>query len=132
MPLHISWDNDEKTVIRCEGEGRWTWDEYHTSLENIMDMIRTVNHPVDLIIIERPGSAMPPGSPQPHFQRVQKLSPPNMGHTVIVVRSALAKAMSALLTRLPGNLMGNVNMVGSLDEAHAFIKRERTKSQFIN
>ena len=112
----------------CEGGGKWTWDEYHTTLNHIMAMIRSVSHRVDLINVEHPGSSMPPGSPQPHFQRAAKLFPPNMGFNIVVTNSLLGKAIGALMTRLPGNLMGKVKMVGSLDEAYALIQRESAKS----
>jgi hypothetical protein len=127
--MHAFWENEERSIIRCKGEGRWTWEEYHAVLNDIVAMMGTVTHRVDLIVVEGAGSVMPPGSPRPHFQHATKMYPPNAGASVIVVKSALATAMATLWSKIPGSMMGNVKLVRSLDEAYTFIARDRAKNQ---
>jgi len=50
MPITVTWDNPEQTVIRQTFEGRWTWDEHCATANQISELLRDVNAPVDLIV----------------------------------------------------------------------------------
>ena len=50
MPITVTWDNPEQTIIRLTFEGRWTWDEHRATANQISDLLRDVNAPVDLIV----------------------------------------------------------------------------------
>jgi hypothetical protein len=127
MPLCVFWDDPEKTILRCESEGRWTWEEYHAALEQVRDMISSVDHRVDLINGERPGAIMPSGSVLTHFQRASKILPPNLGANVIVIKSSMARTMAAVFSKMPGNNIDKVKLTNSLEDAYTFIRRERAK-----
>jgi len=129
MPLQVSWDNDEKTIIRSESEGVWTWDEYHAALDEVAAMMRSVNHRVDLITLRHTGATMPPGSPLPYFRRSMKVLPDNHGINVFVARSAFAINMIAVFTRIYSGMLGGKHLiVGTIEEARAMIARERAKT----
>jgi hypothetical protein len=49
MPLRVYWESPEKTIIRCDSTGRWTWDEYHYAVNDIVALMATVTHRVYLI-----------------------------------------------------------------------------------
>lgn len=121
MPLHVFWDNDEKTIIRCESEGKWTWVEYHHALEQMVEMVNSVSHQVNLINGERPGAVMPPGSPLPHFRHTAKILPANVGLNVVIVKSALARIMASAYAKMPGNSMDRVKLANGLEEAYDLI-----------
>jgi hypothetical protein len=38
MLFKVSWDDDPKSMIRCQAEGRWTWDDYHRALDQVVTM----------------------------------------------------------------------------------------------
>ncbi len=50
MPISVTWDNPEHTVIHFTFDEHWTWDEYHVAASRISRMLEGVNHRVDLII----------------------------------------------------------------------------------
>ena len=127
MPLHVSWGDTEKTIICCESEGKWTWDEYHAALDQIVVMMQSVNYRVDLINIEGAGSSMPSGSPQPLFSRAIKVLPANLGKKVQVIKSTLARTIASVMTKVPNSNMNNLKMVATLEEAYAFIADDRAK-----
>jgi len=128
MPMDVYWANDEKTVIHTKSMGKWTWDEYHSALDQIMTMFREVDRRVDLNNIETPGSSMPPGSPQPHFERATKIFPENAGMNVLVTSKLAAKFMLSIWSRLPGNKLGDaIQVVGSLEEAYDLIEKDKVK-----
>lgn len=49
MAATVRWYNDERTIVLFELAAPWTWDEYHTSIKKIDDLIDEVNHQVDVI-----------------------------------------------------------------------------------
>lgn len=125
MPIHVFWDNDEKAVIQSEGEGYWTWDEFHQAFDQVVVMMKSVPHRVDLINNRGTGSRMPSSSPMPHFQRVMRNMPPNAGMMVMISNSAFGRVMVNLFSKVRGSR--RLFMVASLDEARALIANERAK-----
>ncbi|MEZ4669285.1 MAG: hypothetical protein R3E39_15375 [Anaerolineae bacterium] len=128
MPLHVFWDNEEKNIIRCESEGKWTWREYHHALDEIVGMVNAVDYRVDLINSQREGSTMPPGSPIPHFKRAAQAMPPNFAMNIVVISSHVVRVMASVMSRMPNNDMDSIEMVVSLQDAYALIARDRAKA----
>lgn len=129
MPIHVFWDDEAQSVIRSEGEGHWTWEEYHQSLGQIVEMVKSVNHRVDLITLRRPGSVAPPSSGMPHYQRAMRVLPENTGLNVIINTNTVARSIANIFTRLYGpRTRGVVVLVGSVDEARRLVAADRVKS----
>jgi hypothetical protein len=129
MPLHVYWDNHEKTIIRCEADGLWTWDEYHQALDQIAAMMREVEHRVDLMNIRgNDRASMPRGSAMPHFKRAMKIMPPNRGLMVLVTNSAFGKSMVSVFLKVYGQISGDrLVMAGSIEEAYRRIAEDRAR-----
>lgn len=131
MPLSVYWDNDEQTIIRCDSAGKWTWDEYHMALDEVAALARSVNHRVDLISIGTPDSAMPKGSPQPHFERAVQVLPDNVGLNITVTGSRLAAVMINIWKKLPGGkkLTDAVELVATEEEAYNIVAKDRERDR---
>src|SRR5215813_9922042 len=99
MPINVFWDDDAKTIIRSEGEGAWTWEEFHQGLAKIVEMMNSVPHRVDLIHASRPDSRRPSGSGMPHYQRAARLMPPNAGMSIFVTSNAFGRAIVNIFSR---------------------------------
>lgn len=125
MPLHVYWANEEKSILRCDSEGRWTWDEYHRSLDQVGEMAKTVSHRVDLINVECEGAKMPAGSPLPHFNRAIKVLPDNVGLNIVVIASPVVRAMAGMMRKMPGSNMHTIRMVETIEAAMDLIVHER-------
>ncbi|MBZ0293490.1 MAG: hypothetical protein K8L99_13060 [Anaerolineae bacterium] len=128
MPVNTLWDNDEKTIIRVENEGHWTWEEFHHALENIVKMIESVDHHVDIINIDRPGASMPISSPIQHFQRAAQLFAPYSVLNINVISSPFARMLTKVLAGIPVISSPYVKHVESLEEAYALIEADRAKN----
>jgi hypothetical protein len=132
MTIHVLWDDAAKTIIRSESEGQWTWEEYHESLARIVEMVRSVDHRVDLIQLRRPGSTPPSSSGMPHYQRAMRILPENTGLNVIINTNTIARSVANIFTRLYGRrTRGAIVLVGSLDEAHKVITADRAKAASV-
>src|SRR5690349_3703122 len=59
MPIEISWDNPDKTIIYVKIIGFWTWKEIYTVSEETIVMRQSVAHPVGSIVDFRLAKGLP-------------------------------------------------------------------------
>jgi hypothetical protein len=124
MPTRVLWDNDAKTIILNEAEGHWTWDEYHQGVDQIVAMMRSVTHRVDLITVSLPNATMPKGSVVPHFQRALRLLPENAGQLYVVNKDPISRGLAKFFTSLPGSTKQKKSIfVAHVEEARALIAK---------
>lgn len=68
MPMQVVWDGDDKTILRVETEGSYSWDEYHAVLDEMFVLADT--HPtVYGVIAVRSADARVPDGAVPHYTR---------------------------------------------------------------
>jgi hypothetical protein len=122
------WDDEQHTIVRCEGEGKWTWEEYHDTLGQIVEAVQQVDHRVDLIITRQEGTASsPPGSPMPHFQRAMRVMPQNVRLMILINTNSFGRALVTMFSRIfASRQQPQLVVVGSLEEARARIAAHRS------
>ena len=49
MGIQVRWDNSEQTIIYCDFNEEWTLDDFHTMIDEIYALARSVSHQVYLI-----------------------------------------------------------------------------------
>lgn len=59
MTVNIEWDNAEKTVVRMEMVGKWTWTEAYDRSQTGYAMLETVDNVVNIIIDLRRSTGLP-------------------------------------------------------------------------
>lgn len=129
MPIHLSWDDTNKTLLLVESSGKWTWEDYHGALSHMAEMIRSENHRVDIITFSRADSVRPSGSALPHYQSALRVLPSNTGLHVIISTSAIARSIVSIFLRLNSKrTSGMVVLAGSLEDARKLISQDRTKN----
>jgi hypothetical protein len=128
MPFHTYWDDLEKSIICCEGEGHLTWDEFHPALDRIAEMMKEVDHRVDLIIVQQHGASMPRSSGMPHYRRAFTVLPSNWGLMVMVSKTTLGKSIFAIFLKAYNNLAnGKLAMAEDTDQARKRIAEHRNR-----
>jgi len=126
MNIKVSWDNDDKTVIRYDFEGTWTWEDFKIAATEAFAMTRSVEHPVDTISNFLPGVLLPPNAIF-QFRRIMEDAPPNRGVNVIVGSSAFIRTMVMMFSGINRNLSKRLIVVDRLDQARAAIAARRKK-----
>lgn len=126
MPIQAKWNNDEKTVLRYDFEGRWTWDEYFGVMAQITNMMKSVDHRVDAIANMKPGIMPTSGSAMSSARSALRKLPPNCG-VVVVVTNSFISAMLALFKQFDRDLGKLLRGATSVEEAHRIIEQEREK-----
>jgi len=131
MPISVTWDNPEKTVICFTFEERWTWDEYHAAADRISEMVNSVNHRVDLIIDFRTGYV-----PDNAIKQVESGSPlfwhPQAGFGVLVGVKGFIRSLLMLFTQVyPGHTQWLI-LAANVEDARAILTKQRQQAQIAH
>ncbi len=123
MAITVSWDDIFKTIIRCEFEPIWTWDDVFAVNRDIIDMLNTVDHPVCMINVMQ-GQSFPKSGTLIYTKHLFVHKHPNYAnHVVFVGRTALIKTFEQIIRKAYTQSMSNIKSAyaDSLDEARRLI-----------
>lgn len=125
MPITISLDENDETIIRSQMSGNWTWEEYHEATDEILALANSVDHRVDLITTLAEDAVFPSGVAQPHISRMRKLRPDNFKMIVVVRPDPFAKIMIESVNRATQVGSDESVIVQTLEEAYAVVRADR-------
>ena len=124
MTITVTWDNEDKTIVRTEISGNWTWEEYHDALTETYALVRSVDHEVALINLRHAGAVNPRGNPYPHYSRAAKHMPDNQSLVVNVSSEKKMVGMVAkIMTRIFPFMPKKFFVVDTIEEARALIDK---------
>ncbi len=128
MNIEVSWDNDEKTIIRFAYGNNWTWEDYRAASETSRQMMRSVDQTVDLIADYSNGSP-PPLDALMKYRRAMATLPENSGLVVIVGGSYFINTLVSIFSGVYRSLGEALVIANSVEEARSIIaeRREKTK-----
>ena len=118
MSVTVDWDNEDKTAIRYDFEGRWDWNDFRAATTKGFALTRSVTQRVDTISNFYPGAKLPSDALF-QFNRAMKGAPANRGVTVIVGGTAFIKNLVGIFTRVHKPLGQRLLLASSLEEARA-------------
>jgi hypothetical protein len=127
MPIQVQWDNEDKTILRYQYEGAWTWDDLYTALAQGYEWIDTVDHTVDIIIDLRQSSIIP-SSALTHARNLDKHRHPRIGLTIAVGANRFIQLLADTFKRLVPSVASQYTLLATLDEARALIARNRQQT----
>jgi hypothetical protein len=127
MAIQVSWeDPQQKQIILCRAEGRWSWDELEAGLAQAIRLMSSVNHTVHFIIDIR-GSHLNLATA---LGQAQKAATPetnkNEGIKVVVGANRMVRMVYEAYRKIT-QAMGKdqvFHFTDTLDQAHALIARQ--------
>ena len=129
MPLAVTWDDSEHTIIRVWANNTWTWDDWHHALDQMIDMVGSTARQVDFIYGSTPGTHIPHAQSMSHYQRGLRPMPENAGSHMIVNDKLFARTIMLLFFKTQGDAVrGQFQVVPTLDDARAHIYQHRQQS----
>ena len=123
--IQYAWDNSERTVIRMYVGEYWDWDDLKAAMEGIGNLMREVDHQVDITTVMRPTTALPEGNPTYHIKSVITLLPLNAGVHVMVGGNILINRTVRMLSHSYTCMTGRFFQTNTLGEAYRIIARNR-------
>jgi hypothetical protein len=129
MPVHVDWDNDEKTIIYALYEGQWTWEEFYGAIRQCQEMNATVPHPVHIIAHLR-GNFLPRGAWVSHSENAIKRSNSSMGFIVIVTESQFLQSLMRVSSTVSPKWRETYRVARTVEEARTLIAQETSAKRF--
>ena len=117
MSVIVTWDNDEKTILRYQFGGKWTWDEYLEALQDGRTMMANVSHYVCILNDMHETAFLPPNFVT-LARNVIGSRPDNTGLAIFYTSSQFFKAMYRVLESLLPDVP--TNYIISTTEADAY------------
>ena len=127
MPVQVLWDNDDRTTLRYDVQGHWTWNEFYENFAHARAMMQTVPHTVDFIVNPvdfRSRGYMPSGMISRVVQLYRNI-PPNTGVTVIVGGGDFFRIINNVSRGFYPRIAARYRFTDTLDEARAVLIKLR-------
>jgi hypothetical protein len=124
MPVHVEWDNPERTIIYVRYEGRWTWEEFYQAVQDTQELSATVDYRTDIIAHMIDGF-IPHGAPFVHSQNAVKQKNNMLGRIVVVSDSRFVQGLMSVSARINPNWKEKYSAATTVEEARSVIQKER-------
>lgn len=128
MAIRASWANAEKTIIRQDYDGAWTWEEFFESSRQSSEMMATVSHRVDIVADMKPGTMPKSGTSITYARNVLRATPANWG-ILVIVGNAFVNAMVRVYGYVNNDMRAKIHVTESVEEAFELIEQERAKTK---
>jgi len=131
MAIEIHWDNPEKTIIRYDITGRWTWDDLRQAQINVFQMMDATDaaHVGTIAHFTEGKIALPPDTLAQLRQNVDFQGHPKAGLTVVVGAGFMLKNAFGMFRQAYVTFSGqplDFSYADKLDEARQLIKAQQT------
>jgi hypothetical protein len=129
MSVKVDWDNPEKTTLRYQFEGHWTWAEFRAALNQVIATLDTAEHSIDMIADMTASKGIPPGV-FTHVQQVAEMAHPKAGLTVFVGMGMLLEAFANAFQRIYPKSAAKYKFAfaHTLDDARGLLQTRRQKT----
>jgi hypothetical protein len=122
--IELSWITSEQKTIRANFVGRWTWDDYYASIDQMRLMTKELSYPVDLIFdLQR--SALISLTAPIHGDHLLRLMSGKIGTIVIVADNTYIKMLFLTFQQVYRKWSAKVMLVETIDQAHAAIHQRQ-------
>ena len=126
MAIELYWDNDAQTVMLCEFDRNWTWDEMYSTLNKIKNITDNAEQIIAAIIDLRKGVSLPGGSifsptTFEHAKKMIKMGEGGSGPVVVVGANPLIRTVYTTFRSLDKNGLSNVSFSDSVGEARTLL-----------
>lgn len=133
MSVIVEWDHEEAAVVRQTFTGKWTWNELYTSLQEVDRLIRSVDHPVFLLIDMRKSMVLPSGA-LAHVRTLDRWHP-NLQKIIAIGVNPLIRTMFGVVARVRPSMHEQIILVITLEDAFAVmnvLKRQVYRSDSVD
>jgi len=130
MGVRYEWADDTKLIMNLYLEQPWTWKEYNAMTDEVMPVLRELNHPCATVVDVRRMGALPrDGNVLQILLGVERTMPENIFASVIVGAPYIITVFMNMLMKLRPRASRLALFANTMEEAHARI-HERYRQMF--
>ncbi len=128
MGIELYWDNDDQTVMLCEVDSHWTWDEMDALLEKVKRTTDQAPAPLGAILdlsrgVHFPGGSFLTPAALSRAKRMLKMGEgEHQGPVAVVGASPIIRTIHKTLQKMDKNGLNNVTFASTVEEARAVMQ----------
>lgn len=127
MSVQVDWfDAEKKDIVRYEFVGTWTWDDLYAAMNEVNNLLATVDHMVYVIVDFRQGRGVPGGA-LTHMRSGTMRAADNWGGGVFLGINSFLQALVNTFIKMYPRLGERYHTASSLEEALMIIDVWRSK-----
>jgi hypothetical protein len=125
MGIKVAWDTEEQTAICLVFDKPWTWDDFEDANRQMLTLLNSVQHKVD-IIFDISNAGFPPSGALQRFKKVAQNHHPNTRLLVYVGGKEFVMNFLKLMVVIYGKAFQPpaFNFAGTLTEARELIRQK--------
>ncbi len=120
MAITVTWGNAEKTYTVFRFEGKWTWDEYHQSIQDGVSLVKDCPYTVN-ILIDMTECRLFPQNLLSHFNHSMSEPPKPFDLAVIVTSSKFVEILAGMIERASSQRKTRFRVAKTLEQAHQML-----------
>ncbi|MCA0458026.1 MAG: hypothetical protein LCI00_28930 [Chloroflexi bacterium] len=118
MPISVKWFDDSHTCVVVTYQGRWSWAEFQTAVDETNQLLNTVEHKVAIIEDTAMGGMLPPGNIVANGRNAIASFPKNISLIIVVLNSSLIRTFLTIIASMnPGGHGSIIKITATLEEA---------------
>lgn len=130
MGIRVSWDNDEKTIVRHSYNGHWTISDFYNCVDDSARLLHSVDHPVDLII-DMGDCAPPPNGILRGYRYADSKVPDNQRLVIVVQASDIQRVYDHVADNITVRAGRNRVSVDTMEEAYDVIAQYQAQPEVL-
>lgn len=136
MGIELYWDNDEQTIMLCEFDRNWTWEEMFETLDTIKKVTDKRNYEIGALIDVSKGISVPGGSifnadTRNKAKKMLKMGENGKGPMVIVGANGFIKSIYHAFGTLDRSVQKDVYFADTLNEARQLMQQRLHSGQEV-
>jgi hypothetical protein len=99
MPIDVKWEDEQHRVVWVVHSGKWTWDEYHQTNQEILSKLKDIGHNISVVVDTGTGSYMPPNALS-NLRKNPLMRHSQVERIVIIIQHRFIQIMAQMVSRL--------------------------------
>jgi hypothetical protein len=122
MGVSVYWDDAEQTVMCLSFVGAWTWDEFDAEITKLYITVRSVSHPVHILVDIRYTAPQTSGPAWKSLSRALRMLPENTGLVLLCGVGYFTAAFFIQLAGMFPKMSSRLKQITTLSEAYPLIE----------
>lgn len=126
MKIDLYWDNEDETMLLCEFQAGWTWDDLFAVLQTVKKLSEERQQVFGALIDLTQGMTLPGGSifnaeSLKNFQQVLQLGSNGKGPVAVIGAGSMIRMVVDAIRGVNASVVDGVVFAKTLDEGRALL-----------
>lgn len=131
MGVNVGWDATDNQIVCSTFENEWTWADFGSATNRIIQLVSSVQYSVDLLTDLTGTQYFPQGSAGAYVMQLRKMRPKNLRFIVVVATTPEALSYMNMANRIDTTHRSS-NSVRSIEEGYALLAKMREQQAKTN